>query len=133
MGGILLAYRGAEINYPYYTAWGFGLGADSDTVTTGPVNMPPDARLVAVFKDAADDYNGKEDGSGITFSAIQGSPSLTPETGMGIAGDLWTGFAADAWTGSAGGTFGPYSTTASPSSQIALPLAWLILLSPGEN
>jgi hypothetical protein len=113
-----------------YSAWGFGDSVDNQALTVGPVTAPADDELLAVFKDLADDSNGQEDGSGVTFSAISGSPALTAVTGMAIGGDLWTGFAADVWTGG-GGTFGSYSTTASPQSSIALPLGWLVLL-PAE-
>lgn len=133
VGGELLVYRGVDTKSLNFSAWGFGdSGFDSQTVTVGAVTAPAYNELVAVFKNLADDSNGQEDGSGVTFSAISGSPALTAVTGMAIGGDLWTGFAADAWTGG-GGTFGSYSTTASPQSSIALPLGWLVLLPSGSS
>jgi hypothetical protein len=83
--------------------------------------------LVAVFKTAADDINGSENGS-IYYSAGSWSPPLTAKATMTITGE-WTRFAADAWT-YGGGTYGPYSVNANYEG---LPLGWLVLLPQGSH
>lgn len=127
VGGLILGYRGVDTVSLNYSAWGFGSTTDSATVNLSQITAPAYNTLVAVFKTAADDINGNDNGT-IYYSAGSWSPPLTAEATMSITGG-WTGFAADAWT-YGGGTYGPYSANANYSG---LPLGWLVLLPQGSR
>ncbi|HVA68664.1 MAG TPA: hypothetical protein VNF45_05085 [Candidatus Binataceae bacterium] len=132
-GGLLLRYVFANTSSLNYSAWGFGSTTDNQWVDTGTIPAPADQELVVVFKNLADDTNGSEDASGVSFGFPYSTNGdfLTIETPQTITGDFWTGFAGDTYTYGGGGSFG-YSTEASPLSTIALPLSWMVLLPPAN-